>query len=123
MAPLKSPRAFSDGIAQLLDGTSSGLIFKHSPYCSLSAVALQHVSAFAKAHPEVPVLLIDVIRQRDLSNQVEEALALVHHSPQVILMNDGRRVWSASHRGVNEEAIALAVSTAGDSPPSGRARI
>lgn len=120
MPALKSPRAFDDGIAQLLDGSASGLIFKHSPYCSLSAVALQHVSAFAKAHPDVRVLLIDVIRQRALSNQVAEALALVHHSPQVILMDGGRRVWSASHRGVNQAAIATAVAGAVESLNGGR---
>ncbi len=112
MSSIRKTTSFDDGIAQLLDGSASGLIFKHSPYCGLSDIAHGHVSTFAQANPDVPVLQIDVIHQRDLSNRVEAELGLLHESPQIILMVGGRRLWSASHRGVNKAAIQAALQAA-----------
>lgn len=115
VSPIRKTTTFDDGIAQLMDGSADGLIFKHSPYCGLSDIAHGQVSAFAREHPDVAILQIDVIHQRDVSNRVEAELALRHESPQVILMKGGRCRWSASHRGVNQAAIIGALQAVDES--------
>jgi len=105
--PLTDPAA----AATLLQGEALRLIFKHSPTCGLSDLAYTEVSLFADAHPELPVILVDVLEQRELSQQVAVELHVGHESPQVILVSDGRPLWNASHRGVTMQAIERALSS------------
>lgn len=93
----------------LLDRHRLHLIYKHSPYCSLSFVAEEQVRRFAGEGDTVPVTMIDVIRQRAMSDAIEDATGVRHESPQVLLVRDGRVVWNASHRRVSAVAIDAAV--------------
>jgi len=111
---LRQVRDFADGIAQLLDGSASGVIFKHSPECGLSSMAYEQVVKFTALRTDVPVMLVDVLGQRALSNRIAELLGLQHESPQVIVMAGGQRRWSASHRGVNATALAAAIDAHAD---------
>lgn len=88
------------------------LIYKHSPYCSLSFVAEEQVRRFAGEERAIPVTMIDVIRQRAMSDAIEDATGIRHESPQVLLVRDGRVVWDASHRRVSAVAIDTAVKEA-----------
>jgi bacillithiol system protein YtxJ len=88
------------------------VLYKHSPTCGLSAMALDEVRAFADAHPDVPVYLVDVFAQRPLSNAVEESLGIRHESPQAIVFRGGAPVWHGSHRRVARAALATAVTGA-----------
>lgn len=85
------------------------LIYKHSPYCSLSFVAEEQVRRFAGEDNTIPVTMIDVIRQRAMSDAIEDATGIRHESPQVLLVRDGSVAWHASHRRVT--AIALEAAT------------
>ena len=98
--------------ASLLKGDSPRLIFKHSPTCGISAMAYTEVSVFADEHPDVPVLLVDVIAHRALSRQLAVELGLPHASPQVILVAGGRPLWSVSHGAVTGQAIGRALALA-----------
>jgi bacillithiol system protein YtxJ len=98
--------------ASLLKGDSPRLIFKHSPTCGISTRAYAEVSVFAGEHPDVPVLLVDVIAQQALSRQLAVELGLPHASPQVILVAGGRPLWSASHGAVTGQAIGRALARA-----------
>ena len=98
------------GAVPLLHGEAPRLIFKHSPTCGISQKAFAEVSLFVDAHPDVPVYLVDVIRQRALSQQIALSLGIPHESPQVILVANGAALWNASHRGVTSEAIARALT-------------
>jgi len=86
------------------------VLYKHSPTCGLSDMAFDEVRAFADAHPDVPVYLVDVFALRPLSNAVEDALGIRHESPQAIVFRDGAVVWNGSHRRVNRTALAEAVA-------------
>lgn len=94
----------------MLQGKAPRLIFKHSPTCGISDMANTEVSLFADAHPDMPVLLVDVLAQRALSRQMAVELDVVHESPQVILVADGVPLWNASHRRVTAQAIERAIS-------------
>jgi bacillithiol system protein YtxJ len=112
MSSLQHPTDYTDGIASLIDGQATGLIFKHSPLCDLSAMAHDEVTRYTAEASAIPVLLVDVINQRALSNRIETELSLRHESPQVILMENGRVLWHASHRRVTAAAIREAVLVA-----------
>jgi bacillithiol system protein YtxJ len=110
MSSLKHPTDYANGIASLIDGRETGLIFKHSPHCDLSAMAHDEVSRYTAEASAIPVLLVDVIHQRALSTRIETELSLLHESPQAILMDKGRVIWHASHRRVTAKAIRDAVA-------------
>lgn len=82
------------------------VVYKHSPVCGLSTMAADQLSRFAEAHPEVPVYMVDVIRDRALSRDLATRTEVRHESPQVLLIRDGAVVWDASHRGVQADALA-----------------
>jgi bacillithiol system protein YtxJ len=88
------------------------LLYKHSPTCGLSDMALDEVMAFHGAHPDVPIYQVDVLGNRSLSNEVESVLGIRHESPQAIVFRDGVAVWHGSHRGVNRARLAEAVAAA-----------
>ena len=96
--------------SELLDaiGEGTAVVYKHSNRCGLSFRAEKEVRTFAEAHPDVPVVKIDVVASRPLSNLVAERFEVVHQSPQVIVVRDGRAVWSASHLGVTAGGLSRA---------------
>lgn len=95
---------------QVVDLARLVLIFKHSPVCGCSALALEEVRAFATPPGAVPVLFVDVVRQAPLSRRIASELQVGHESPQVILVCSGRVVWTASHFGITRAALEQAMA-------------
>jgi len=85
------------------------VIYKHSPICSLSSVVRPEVQRFETQRPEVPVFMVDVIQQRQLSDQIADDLSLRHESPQAIVLAEGSVEWHGSHRKVSAENLLEAV--------------
>ena len=81
------------------------VLYKHSPLCGLSAMAEQEVRAFVRTNPDVPVYLVDVIRSRPLSQEVERRLEVRHESPQAFVLRGGEVVWHGSHRAVTADRL------------------
>lgn len=81
------------------------VLYKHSPLCGLSAIAAREVRSFLESGRGVPVYLIDVIRDRPLSKEVERRLSVRHESPQAFVLREGEVVWHGSHRGVTAEVL------------------
>jgi bacillithiol system protein YtxJ len=90
------------------------VVFKHSPLCGSSSWARREILQFAEKHPETPVLQIDVVAHRDLSQEVARRLDVVHQSPQAIVVRAGTAVWSDSHSGVRSDALERAVASGDD---------
>ncbi len=86
------------------------VLFKHSPSCGLSAIAMEEVKAFAADNPDVPVRMVDVLSQRSLSNAIESTLRIRHESPQTIVFRDGEPVWHGSHRRVTKVLLEAATA-------------
>jgi bacillithiol system protein YtxJ len=82
------------------------IVFKHSTRCGVSAAAYAQVRSFLDSHPDVPVCLVDVIEDREISAEITRASSVPHESPQVLLLKGGRVVWHASHYGITAEAVA-----------------
>lgn len=74
------------------------VVFKHSTRCGLSAMMLRRFEATWKGHAsDTAFYLLDLIRHRELSEEVARQFGLYHQSPQVLIIRDGVLVDSASH--------------------------
>ncbi len=83
------------------------LIFKHSTTCSISATALNRLERKwnpAKLPKLVPYYL-DLLRYRDISNQIAHVFGVEHQSPQILLIANGKCVYHTSHLDIAWEQI------------------
>jgi bacillithiol system protein YtxJ len=81
------------------------VVFKHSYRCPVSRVARSEVERFAEELPEVPVFLVDVIRNSSLSKSLAEKTGVKHESPQTMVLHGGVVSWHASHYRVTKSAL------------------
>lgn len=98
------PLTTSTDFEALLDAPVA-LVYKHSTRCPIAGIALEEVELLSSLRPELPIHVVDVIRDRSLSRQVAERVGITHHSPQAILLVQGHPVWAASHFEVRAETI------------------
>ncbi len=81
------------------------VIFKHSTRCSISDMAKGRLER--KAVPEnVQFYYLDLIRYRNISNDIVKVFGVRHESPQVLLIKNGECVYDESHNGISMEEIA-----------------
>lgn len=97
--------------------TEPVLIYKHSLTCGTSGMALEEVRDLLAGPPiKVPVGLVLVQSARAVSDAVAARFGVRHESPQILLVQDGRVVWHASHFRVTAEAITTALQRHSPSP-------
>ncbi|MDA9335139.1 bacillithiol system redox-active protein YtxJ [Flavobacteriaceae bacterium] len=78
------------------------LIFKHSTRCSISRFILSDfMNHFTYSSEEFGAHYLDLLNHRDVSNAIAERFHVVHQSPQLIIIKDGKAVADASHEGIN----------------------
>ena len=79
-------------------GIKAVLILKHSTRCSISSVALSRLERSWKlSENEVPTYFLDLLDYRAVSNAIEQEYGIPHESPQVLLIKNGKCIYSASH--------------------------
>ncbi|MDP9169882.1 MAG: bacillithiol system redox-active protein YtxJ [Acidobacteriota bacterium] len=83
------------------------VLFKHSHACPVSWAAHSQMSRFVAHHPEVPVYVIPVIRERAFAREVARQIDVEHESPQVIVLRHGVVDAVASHGEITEAALTL----------------
>jgi bacillithiol system protein YtxJ len=83
------------------------IIFKHSTRCSISLMSKRRVEMDWESVPDnVPVYFLDLIKHRDISNQIAQDFQVHHQSPQLLLIKDGECILDQSHGGISiEEAL------------------
>ena len=87
------------------------LIFKHSTRCSISSVAKDRLERHWKFSEDVlPAYYLDLISYRNISNTIENRYGIRHESPQVLLIKDGRCVYSSSHFEIGVDELQLQLS-------------
>lgn len=83
------------------------LIFKHSTRCSVSRMALRAFeNEFSLPEEDLKLYFLDLITYRDVSNEIASRFDVVHQSPQVILIKNGKAVYNESHSDISAEEIA-----------------
>ena len=91
-------------IITLIDQSETFLIFKHSTRCSISSMVF---SRFEREFDfnQLPVLYLDLIAYRSISNQLAESFNVLHQSPQVLLIKAKVCLYNASHNAISTAAI------------------
>ena len=94
---------------QTLDSIFSlagAIVLKNSPYCGISRMARRELERFMnETNKDVPVFMIDVIDERDISRMMAQRTGVSHESPQAFYLEHGEVKWHASHYGITVEAI------------------
>jgi bacillithiol system protein YtxJ len=85
------------------------LIFKHSTRCSISLMAKRRFEMDWSELPDnLPLYYLDLIKYRDISNQIAEDFQVHHQSPQLLVIKDGECILDQSHSGISlEEALSV----------------
>ena len=89
------------------------LLYKHSATCGTSAFAreeIRHLVAEGPGPERVGMIVVQTAR--GVSNEVARRFAVRHESPQVLIVRDGKVVWTASHFRVTADAIRAALEAA-----------
>jgi bacillithiol system protein YtxJ len=83
------------------------IIFKHSVRCATSLMAKRRLEMDRLSLPQnLPLYFLDLIKHRDISNQIAQDFHVHHQSPQLLLIKDGECILDQSHSGISvEEAL------------------
>ncbi len=82
------------------------LIFKHSTRCSLSLMIKERLEEEWDVDPAtVLVYHLDIIANRELSNEVANTFNVPHQSPQVLLIRNGESVFHTSHLAIQTDKL------------------
>lgn len=79
------------------------VLFKHSTRCSISSLALNRMSSRLKN--DIEIYILDIIEHRDMSNKVAQQLNVIHQSPQLIIIHQGKCIYNASHYEISASVL------------------
>ncbi len=87
------------------------MIFKYRTRCGSSVVALDRLerSWDRTEMSEVQPFFLDLIANRNLSNQVSQEFDVLHESPQIILIENSSSVFDTSHFLISYDVILSTV--------------
>lgn len=81
------------------------LIFKHSTRCSISRMALKQFENNFDFHDKFTPYFLDLLEYRPVSNEIASLFEVVHQSPQLIVVKNGKAVYDASHSDIDAEEL------------------
>ncbi|MBA4155413.1 bacillithiol system redox-active protein YtxJ [Flavobacterium sp.] len=77
------------------------LIFKHSTRCSISRFALKNFeNEYDFKAEELQPYFLDLLEYRAISNEITNRFDVMHQSPQILLIKEGKCVYDDSHDGI-----------------------
>lgn len=82
---------------EILTSDKKILIFKHSTRCSISSMALNNFEREFEADEQMETYFLDLLQHRDISNAIAEKANVYHQSPQVIVFENQKSIYNASH--------------------------
>ena len=81
-------------------------IFKHSTRCGISSMAMESLKeGWAWTEDDLDFYFLDLIRYRDVSNDIAQRFGVTHQSPQLLLIRWGQVEDKTSHHAVRPEII------------------
>jgi len=81
------------------------MIFKHSTSCSISKMALNRTESRWDLNDQITPHYLDLLNNRELSNQIAQDYKVNHESPQVLIIEKGICIYHNSHNGIRVEEI------------------
>ena len=81
-----------------LSGSEKVLILKFSPKCSINYVVRFLLEReWNNGEMQMKTYLVDVLSNRELSDKIEKDFGVTHETPQAIILEKSKPVFSASH--------------------------
>lgn len=82
------------------------LIFKHSTRCFISKTVLKSFEKqMQDSDKDYSYYYLDLIANRDVSNEIENRFDITHQSPQLIALENGKSFYNASHQSIDLDKI------------------
>lgn len=84
---------------EVIDASSEKpvLIFKHSTRCGVSRMVLRQFENEFAAEEKITPYFLDLLEHRNISNEIANRFGVMHQSPQLIVIRDGKTVYNTSH--------------------------
>ena len=94
-------------INEIIDNSEeqSVLIFKHSTRCSVSRMALKQFENEFKGAQDLDCYFLDLIKYREISNEISQKFSVTHQSPQVLIIKSGTCTYNVSHSDIVAASI------------------
>lgn len=88
------------------------LIFKHSTRCGVSMSALDKLQTTWEQEnaQNVETVFLDLIAHRDVSNAIASTFGITHQSPQILVIENEKCIFTTSHWQISFDAIRQAIS-------------
>ena len=80
------------------------LLFKHSTRCSISSLAKNRIER-GRSENYYKIYLLDLIKFRSISDEITKQFNVIHESPQLLKIVNGKCTYNASHQNVSLENI------------------
>jgi bacillithiol system protein YtxJ len=80
------------------------VIFKHSTRCATSQVIKTRLERNDNP-PGFDFYFLDLINNRNVSNEIAETFHVHHESPQILLIKNGECVYDESHLGISLDEV------------------
>ncbi len=94
----------------LQSATKPVLIFKHSTRCGVSRMALKSFERdYDVDKADLELYFLDILKYRQLSNEISEKLEVHHQSPQVLLIKNKSVIYHDSHYQISVETVKEAL--------------
>ena len=92
-----------DQIKQIrsLSKSETVFIFKHSTRCGISRMVMKQFEDDYDTSLNIDLFYLDLLRFRDVSNEIESKFQISHESPQIIIIKNGIVVTQVSHGEIN----------------------
>lgn len=85
----------------------SQIIFKDSKTCGISAYAKERLTeGFEFIDGKADFNYLDLLANRDISNFIAKELNVIHQSPQIIVLKDGKVAHIVTHHSIESKKIA-----------------
>lgn len=82
------------------------IIFKHSTRCAISRMALkQFEQQYAIDSDKAKPYFLDLLSHREISNAIAERFNVMHQSPQLIVIKEGKAVYDTSHGAIDAGVV------------------
>lgn len=74
------------------------VIYKHSRTCGVCYISRNSLEKMEdEIRQSIDLYMVDVIRDRPISQYIAEKYGIRHESPQMLIIKDGEVIWHGSH--------------------------
>ena len=82
------------------------IFFKHSTRCGISVAAKDRLEKhWDRLRADVIFGYVDLLRYRDVSDLIAEKYGVVHQSPQIVIVKNGKAIYHTSHHRISIDDI------------------